>query len=419
MSARRQLDIDRTLSDWLDAEAAASGPPPALDRVAAVTARRRQRPTWLAVLHDDVRRRALPVRSAWGTPGGRGALPDLQLAGVSLWVVLALLLAAAVLGLSVGTFLLRRAEPVGPRLLVAGDEGLAIAEAFGTTVPLTHDVPVTAYEDPRWSPSGDAVSAFIKGSRELRVFDAHDGSLIGDTHGVNEYRWTRLAAAGNDALLVRQGSVVQLVAPDLTPRLSLEVGVAAGKLDVDPSGTMVVIAVDRELQVIRLASTTDQAPVGILSVTPDSVRRLAISPDGSWVAVLTADCPDRCDGLLRLVSTSGGEARVLDTAAWPGSSIDWSPDGSSLLAVERSAGGLQAARLTVSGDRQVIDLGAPVARGSVVGLQVAWDRAGDGYLVSEATDVGSTSTSAWHLAADGTIEILADGVNGIASAPRP
>ncbi len=410
-----RVDADRLLTAWFDADALGAVPREGLDRAAAEIARRPQRRLWSARAHDLARRLEAGRTGRVPREALRPRARTVTMWPAAAWLLLLLLVALLAVVLVAGA-LQRRHGPPGPQLVYADDTGLTIVAPDGEPSALTHEVVIASYEDPQWSPTGQFVSAFIKGDRELRVFDVGTGDMVGDTHGVVDYRWVSPPAQDGDTLLVRQGSAVRLVNPGLDPLATIDVGDAPGTFDATADATTIAIVAGPEVDVVRYDGQEVVTRTPLLRVAQDTVRRLALSPDGRLVAVLSSDCPDICAGLLRIVPIGGGRATTLGATVWPGSRIAWRADGGSLLVTERSAGGgLRPARVSLDGTSTPVATGAALEGPGVVAVYASWDEPSGGYLLTVGTIRDDTSaTTTWQIDPSGTGKPLVSDVNGAA-----
>ncbi len=410
-----RVDADRLLATWFDADALGAVPRDGLERALVEIARRPQRRRWSARAHDLARRleadrpgrvphRAQPQRAA----------RTVTMWPAAAWLLLLLLVALLAVTFVVGALQQRHGLPA-LQLVYADDTGLTIVAPDGVPSVLTHEVVIASYEDPRWAPSGRFVSAFIKGARELRVFDAQTGDMVGDTHGVIDYRWVSSPTNGSDTLIVRQGSAVRLLSPTLDPLGTIEVGDAPGTFDATADAATIAIVAGSTIELLRYDGRTVVTRTALLTVARDTVRRLTLSPDGRWVGLLSADCPDACDGLLRIVPTAGGRATVLDDKVWPGSGVAWRSDSSTVLVTERSGGQLLPAEVSLSGAKTPVATGTALDGPGVVGVRASWDELDRGYLLAVSTrDGGTSTTTTWRIDPSGTMSPLVSNVNGTA-----
>ena len=405
-------DFDRTLADWLDAEAVSPIPLGGLDQALDATRRRSPRPAWLA-----------RVGGHWmGGPGSSTGLrwfPRVGASGSRALILLALV--AAILGgalagtVLVGGILGPRPTPslVPPRAVipppslvpspsaisthrVARNGAIAVTRegaialidpVTGTTVKT---IPVSSAEvgDLTWAPDGRRLAFTAPGG--VWVMDVSDGTseqILSCGEGADGC--TIAWSPEGSRIAVAHGDTLELVDPDGSNRATLWRQIhpiGRGGLSEptwSPDGSRIAfngwIGQGRGLYTID-RDGSDRTPVlgplpGIGTSDP------AWSPEGSTIAYFgstdirvcrenransTTTCDDQWQLHVMSIRLDGSEPRELHEAGicyclGGAPSLTWSPDGTSLAFVgfrsDTFPGGLTVMNADGTGVRQVADDG--------------------------------------------------------------
>jgi Tol biopolymer transport system component len=322
-------DLDRQLRAMLDATAPRREPESLFASVMASTRTARQRPAILVALQQG---------SVGTTPRARSR--------VGLAVLVVLLLAALLGALAlVGSRVIQPPAPVGPRLAIAYDDGLVIADGDGTDPRRVRDDGV--YAAAAWSSDAGHVAAIYtpttsaSGPALLRIL-APDGTLVGEVPDVLAFQWvssTELVVQGtgsaNSLYHVRVVKLDGLIARDLGSWLATDivfkhdgtgfvsVDAGAGRLGEKGGGSGRIMLHDSDGALDRQLVRID---LGRLSLP-------AWDPSDREVAYLDTSASDcvTCGGLLKIVSSGDGSIRMLADKAGMYARPAWEPDGSRIL----------------------------------------------------------------------------------------
>jgi len=376
-------------------------------------------------------------------PGPRGSLRlvGLRVPAVA-WVLLALATAVAA-GLIAGALLHRLAPTPRPSLVLATETGLYLGEpGEGTQSGLTLLRDDGSFIGPRWSPNGTLI-AVIHGppippqpgtegalpltpalyrlvATDLLVLRPDGTTAFAFPGAVAGFAWAPIGADGASLLAVQTASGEIAVldaggrrvggsgARGLEIDRSLEATLLPPRL-VWASPTVLLFADARGVSAMDVASPdklTTVVGMGSDAGPDDRVTALAVTPDGSALALLVAPCDTGCDGEVRFArlprefdgsAEPGPDGRSLAAIVGAATSLSWQDDGEHVLAWPLLASsGDRATRLAASD-------GAVDTRDVVA----AWTRrVADGssrtLVVTRFSAFNDRHFDAWLMAADGS-----------------
>jgi hypothetical protein len=385
-------------------------------------------------------------RRAWGDALHRAVPRPLA------WIAVALLVIAGILGGLVAGGLLQRSSPLGGApMVLAAEDGLFLASADGRTRVLLRDDGM--FLGPRWSPAGDRIAvlhgdeippqvgepgappltgtAYALAARELLILDVAGSTQFAVPGPTRDMAWGPRGADGRELLAVgtTDGRVIVLdgtgdvlvAASRLVPEEPVDLqALSPPGLAWTPAGDLLFTSGSRVLVLSSadIAGAAALEPAVVLDEAGNRVNAIAVSPDGTTLAYVTAACLTGCRGEVRTARLTAGEGpggngprfvgdlAVLRDGVLPTTRVDWAPDGS-LLAWPS---------ITTPGGpgRAVTDAPLATERDTVAGW-VRWATDGSGTVLgmSQYSAFNDRNFEAWIAAPDGSARLIGRRVLGL------